>query len=80
MAKKKDVSAAARLLGSIGGAKAAGAGWRAYAAKKTPQELSELARKAALVRWAKTSPEQRLAHSRKMQKAKRRGRVGRRSE
>jgi len=70
MPKKKDVSAAAALLGSIGGAKAAGAGWRAYASKKTPQELSELARKAVLTRWAKTTPQERLAHSRKMQRAR----------
>jgi hypothetical protein len=48
MAKKKNPNAVA--LGKLGGSK----GGKIRAAKLTPEERSEIARKAVLVRWAKT--------------------------
>jgi hypothetical protein len=47
MAKKKNPNAVA--LGRLGGSK----GGKIRAAKLTPEERSEIARKAVLVRWAK---------------------------
>jgi hypothetical protein len=46
---EEEKSEAARLLGKLGGAK----GGKARAAKMTPEERSESARKAAKARWAK---------------------------
>jgi hypothetical protein len=51
MARKKN--AAAVELGRRGGKKAAGKGGKAIAAKRTPEERSEAARKAVTARWAK---------------------------
>ena len=48
MAKKKNPNAVA--LGKLGGSK----GGKIRAAKLTPEERSEIARKAVLVRWTKT--------------------------
>jgi hypothetical protein len=47
MAKKKNPNAVA--LGKLGGSK----GGKIRAARLTPQERSEIARKAVLARWAK---------------------------
>jgi hypothetical protein len=47
MAKKKNPNAVA--LGKLGGSK----GGKIRAAKLTPEERSEIARKAVLARWAK---------------------------
>ena len=47
MAKKKNPNAVA--LGKLGGSK----GGKIRAAKLTPEERSDIARKAVLVRWAK---------------------------
>jgi len=47
MPKKKNPNAVA--LGKLGGSK----GGKIRAARLTPQERSEIARKAVLVRWAK---------------------------
>jgi hypothetical protein len=47
MAKKKNPNAVA--LGKLGGSK----GGKVRAAKLTPEERSEIARKAVLARWAK---------------------------
>jgi hypothetical protein len=47
MAKKKNPNAVA--LGKLGGSK----GGKIRAAKLTPEERSEIARKAVLTRWAK---------------------------
>ena len=51
IAKKKN--AAAVELGRRGGLKAAGKGGKALAAKRTPEERSEAARKAVQARWAR---------------------------
>jgi len=51
MARKKN--AAAVELGRRGGLKAAGKGGKAIAARRSPQERSEAARKALTARWAK---------------------------
>jgi len=52
MARKKK-SAAAVELGRRGRLKAAGTGGKAIAARRTPEERSEAARKAVTARWAK---------------------------
>jgi len=52
MAKRKKKNPAAVALGHLGGTAAAGAGWRAWAAKMTPEERSEHGRKAVQARWA----------------------------
>jgi hypothetical protein len=49
MAKRKNPAAVA--LGRRGGLAAAGAGGRAIAASRTPEERSEAARRAVLARW-----------------------------
>jgi len=51
MARKKN--AAAVELGRRGGLKAAGKGGKAIAARRTPEERREAARKAVTARWAK---------------------------
>jgi hypothetical protein len=51
MVRKKN--AAAVELGRRGGLKAAGKGGKAIAARRSPQERSEAARKAVTARWAK---------------------------
>jgi hypothetical protein len=51
MSRKKN--AAAVELGRRGGLKAAGKGGKAIAAKRTPEERSEAARKAVTARWTK---------------------------
>jgi hypothetical protein len=51
MARKKN--AAAAELGRRGGLKAAGKGGKVIAARRSPEERSEAARKAVTARWAK---------------------------
>jgi hypothetical protein len=51
VARKKNPHAVA--LGRMGGTAAKGAGLKARYAAMTPQERTELARRAALRRWAK---------------------------
>ena len=51
MAKRKNPAAVA--LGRLGGKAAAGAGARARFAKMTPEERSELGRRAVRARWAR---------------------------
>jgi hypothetical protein len=50
-AVKNDISAAAKALGRLGGLK----GGKARAAKLTPEQRTEIAKKAAAKRWSKTS-------------------------
>jgi len=52
MARKKKFTAAVEL-GRRGGLKAAGKGGKVIAARRSPQERSDAARKAVTARWAK---------------------------
>jgi hypothetical protein len=51
--KKSAISAAAAVLGRIGGLTAAGAGVRSLYAKMTPEQRSEKARHASIARWSR---------------------------
>jgi hypothetical protein len=52
MASKKKFAAAVKL-GRRGGLKAAGKGGKVIAARRSPQERSDAARKTVTARWAK---------------------------